>query len=387
MSLINQMLTDLEQRQAIAGHSSSSTESVTPYAVKTTEKSLLTKYSIKLSFVLLFITLLSITAYYSYLIYTLNTQPIQPQIEHQAQSTVQLQKKSLDSTSPVVKSTPLASASSPKTIKTVRQSVATLTQPISNIKSATDTGLPSTSPSPSLKIDTATAITEENAKAARFVNNDLSVNQPNLQSITKQRLELHPNQLAEVSYKKGYELLQKNKIYSAESKLLLALEHNNKHIKAREVLVGLYLKTGRKVEAENILVTGLLHRPKYSNFAELYARLLLKTNRINKAVTVLLNHKPSISHNPNYYALLAACYQRNKNHSSAANTYLKLLKLNPNEGIWWVGMAISLEALNKHQQALNAYEKARQSGTLNTHLSNYSSKRLEQLNLNNPPSE
>ena len=153
------------------------------------------------------------------------------------------------------------------------------------------------------------------------------------------------------------------------------------------MLVGLYLRTGRKVEAEDILVKGLVHLPNYPNFAKLYARLLLNQNQTDKAVKVLLQHKPPISADPNYYALLAASYQRIKNHNAAASTYVSLLKINPREGIWWVGMAISLEALNKNSEALDAYEKARQTGTLNTRISNYSSQRLKQLNITSAPDE
>ena len=145
------------------------------------------------------------------------------------------------------------------------------------------------------------------------------------------------------------------------------------------MLTALYLRMGRKVEAGEVLAKGLLYVPAYSNFAKLQARLFIDNNKVDRAVTTLLKFKPALSADPDYYALLAASYQRQKNHAAAAGVYVKLLKLKPREGIWWVGMAISLEALGKTKQARDAYEKARQTGTLNPRFSDYSSQRLKQL--------
>lgn len=369
MSLINQMLNDLDQRQAAESAMDGSVDSNKPYISAPYNANLNKPKSsyIKIGFSILILALLFITSYYSYLIYTQQTKTVVS--KHKA-----VQKK-------LPKIIPVQSKHVQiKTSKSSYQSTTTLNKPQAISKPVQRTV--STSPLIENTDNVVPALDNQTdpAPGEETFNTDI-------QSVKKSQLQLSPKQEAELAYTKGYSLLKQNKVYSAESKLLLALEHNLNHIKAREMLVGLYLKTGRKVEAKDILIKGIVLLPSYTNFTKLYARLLLDNNEINQAVKTLLKNKPALSSDPNYYALLAASYQRQKNHNAAAKTYVDLLKIKPREGIWWVGMAISLEALNKKQDALNAYEKARQTGTLNTRISNYSSQRLKQLKLISNPDE
>ncbi len=354
------MLSDLDQRQAMDVENDISANSAaalsTPFSIPTdttTSKNLSSIF--KISFYIAILLLLSVTSYYSYLSYQQSDKNVKPHVAPNKRTVKIIPPKTVRYNK--VKNTNSSKPDKPKAKKQAP------------LVSNTLTALPPA-------VDHKTYQIDNEAKAEEItepVSNDIA-------SVKKQPRQLSNTQQAELAYQKGYQLLRQNKIYSAEVKLLLALEHNVKHIKAREMLVGLYLKTGRKVEAEVLLNKGLLHLPTYSNFAKLVARLLLDNNQVDKAVKTLLNHRPAITADPNFYALLAASYQRQNNHAAAANTYVQLLKINPREGIWWVGMGISLEALDKNQQALEAYEKARQTGTLNTRITNYSSQRLKILN-------
>jgi len=368
MSLINQMLNDLDQRQAgtnnVEQDSDVNNDANTPplaaiFPVNSKKKK---PPYFKIFFSVLIVSLLSATTYFSYLIYQQ-----QPKVVPQQN----IAKKPL-SKNKVPAKTQVKIANNSATSK------AAIHKPLKN-KPEPD------KIKPIVKQQTISK-KSENALFANNAINEETVNEAaeeplhtDIRAVQKQNHQLTPKQLSEVTYQKGYQLLNQNKVYSAEAKLLLALEHDPKHIKAREMLTGLYLKLGRKVEAEDILNKGLLYLPAYSNFAKLYARLLLDTNQIEKAIKTLLHHRPLIKDDPDYFALLAASYQRQKKHGLAANTYVKLLKINPREGIWWVGMAISLEALGKKNEAHNAYEKARQTGTLNSRISKYSNQRLQFL--------
>ncbi len=354
MSLINQMLSDLEQRQAI--HVNTAATLSTPYNPTSEPNDKKSQPVFKTLLYLLVIVLLSISGYYSYSLY-------HQQMAALAQTSKKIQPKSVKPAKLIQKKIPTVIATQKnKPLKKSAVMAATVHLPQPSEK---QTMLASSNPEP---------VTEENAT----FNNDI-------RAVKKQQRQPSNAQQAEIAYQKGYQLLQQNKIYSAEAKLLLALEHSAKHIKAREILTGLYIKLGRKVEAQTLLQKGLLHLPNYSNFTKLLARLFLDNNQVDKAVKVLLKHKPAMSADPDFYALLAASYQRQNNHAAAANTYVKLLKHYPRQGIWWIGMAISLEALDKKKQALEAYEKARQTGTLNTRIVNYSNQRLKILTASQEP--
>jgi len=186
-------------------------------------------------------------------------------------------------------------------------------------------------------------------------------------------------QRAELAYQAGYTLIKRNHLAAGEAKLQIALRNDVRHIKAREMLIGMYIKTGRVVEAKELLKKGLLSSPEYTNFAKFYARMLWDEKDTAAAIAVLTRYAPNLDVDPDYHAMLAASLQRNEQHRDAARIYVQLLKIRPREGIWWVGMGISLEALGKEDEALQAYVKAKQSGNLNARLESYSKQRLISL--------
>ena len=82
---------------------------------------------------------------------------------------------------------------------------------------------------------------------------------------------------------------------------------------------------------------------------------------------------------PDYHALLAASYQRINNHQKSVEIYLRLVKIRPNEGVWWLGLAISLEKTGKNKSALEAYQRAQQTGTLKSGLVKFTNNRVSAL--------
>jgi MSHA biogenesis protein MshN len=82
-------------------------------------------------------------------------------------------------------------------------------------------------------------------------------------------------------------------------------------------------------------------------------------NQLPAAITMLEAQVPDFNRHLNYYALLAGLYQQNQQHDKAAETYLKLVKKNPQQSRWWLGLGISLEKMGKNVEAISAYKKAR----------------------------
>jgi MSHA biogenesis protein MshN len=77
-----------------------------------------------------------------------------------------------------------------------------------------------------------------------------------------------------------------------------------------------------------------------------------------------------------YMGFLAALHQRVGHHSEAINAYTQAIKLNPQEGRSWLGMAISLEATQAGNAAGEAYQRAIDTGTLDDNLQKYVRERL-----------
>jgi len=194
--------------------------------------------------------------------------------------------------------------------------------------------------------------------------------------VYKRQRELTATQKAKNLYQSGYKYILTGNALKAQEELRNALIILPGHNKSRELLAGIYIKNGQIVEARTLLQYGMRISPAHTIYAKLYARILMDQNDIVRAISVLLRNPPAIGVDADYHALLAALYQKNKQHQQAATVYSKLLKLRDTNGVWWLGMAISLEALGNKSQAMLAYDKAKKSGNLGKGLAQYTDQRV-----------
>ena len=197
--------------------------------------------------------------------------------------------------------------------------------------------------------------------------------------LKKTHRPLNSKQLAEIAYKKGYKFLQQGRMHQGKESLRKALSLYIPHIKAREMLAGIYIKSGHFINAAELLNEGVKVVPEYPLFAQLYARVLLEQNNPQLAIKILEQGSARIKVEPDYYALLAATYQRVKNHKKAVDIYLQLVKARPSAGIWWLGLGISLEKSGKNNEALEAYQRAQKTGSLKAGLVKFTNNRVSAL--------
>ena len=197
--------------------------------------------------------------------------------------------------------------------------------------------------------------------------------------LKKTHRPLNSKQLAEIAYQKGYRFLQQGRMHQGKESLRKALSLYIPHIKAREMLAGIYIKSGRYINAAELLSEGVKIVPEYPLFAQLYARVLLEQNNPQLAIKILERGSVRIKDEPAYYALLAATYQRVNNHEKAVDIYLQLVKVRPSVGIWWLGLGISLEKSGKNKEALEAYQRAQKTGNLKDGLVKFTNNRVSAL--------
>ena len=88
---------------------------------------------------------------------------------------------------------------------------------------------------------------------------------------------------------------------------------------------------------------------------------------------------PTIAKDPEYHAFLAGLYEQNGQPLLAARVYNQLVHLVPTQGVWWMGLGISLEQLNKSNEALIAYNSALKTRALNPELQAYVDSRITAL--------
>src|SRR3989442_13331830 len=111
----------------------------------------------------------------------------------------------------------------------------------------------------------------------------------------------------------------------------------------------------------------------------LLARIMIESNDIPTALLVLQSHAAPPDRNPDFHAFAAALYQRLDRHKEAIEQYQTALGLAPSAGVWWLGLGISVQAVERRKDAREAFKRARSTGNLAPHLLSFLEQRLRQL--------
>ena len=176
--------------------------------------------------------------------------------------------------------------------------------------------------------------------------------------VEKEVLPISPEDGAENLYREGVSALRRGDPVAAETQLQRALEAWPIHVKAREMLVVQLLQRNDVARALAVAREGVELTPKEPGIAKIYARLQAERGHIDLALATLGPSAPPVSADPEHHAFIAALLQRAGRHPEAVARYRVVLAQVPDHGIWWMGLAISLEAIGKRTDALGAFRRA-----------------------------
>lgn len=206
----------------------------------------------------------------------------------------------------------------------------------------------------------------------------LALNQ-NPQSQVRVNRELTLEQQDRNNSQAAVSMLQGGRVFEAYERLLVFIAQNPTAHQSRETLATLLLAQQDFVQAEAIVDDGLALVPNYSSFKKIKARLLMQKAEMVQAMQLLRNVPPVVTDDPEYHELLASLYQQTNQHAQAVLSYQGLLRVDSKQGRWWTGLAISLEAQGKSQDALASYQAAIQTANLDVGLRQYSQSRVTNL--------
>jgi MSHA biogenesis protein MshN len=194
---------------------------------------------------------------------------------------------------------------------------------------------------------------------------------------SEQGKEENPSQKAESSYRRALASLQDGYVNDAIGALEETLKANPKHDAARQTLVSLLIENRRVDEAMRQLQLGLTLDPRQPSMAMLLARLQIE--RGASGIETLTRTLPYAGSNADYHAFLAGALQRQQRHREAAEQYQAALQRVPQNGVWWMGLGISLQAEKRDAEALDAYRKAKGMGSLSPELLGFVDRKIQQL--------
>jgi len=188
-----------------------------------------------------------------------------------------------------------------------------------------------------------------------------------------------PQQLAEGEFARATGLLQQGRLPEAREALEGALRLAPAHHPARQTLLGLLINKKELANAEQLLQEGLKASPAQTGFAMALARLQVDRGEGDAAIETLQRSVGHAQGNAEFLAFHAVLLQRRQRHAEAVEYFDAALAINPRSGLWFLGKGVSLQALNRNAEAQDAYRRARSAGGLTPELLAFIDQRLRLL--------
>jgi MSHA biogenesis protein MshN len=184
---------------------------------------------------------------------------------------------------------------------------------------------------------------------------------------------------AENEFRRAVYFINQGRIAEGMDGFRVALQIDPGHEAARQTLVALLLESKRVDDAAGVLRQGLAFNAENTGFAMLLARIMVERSDVSAALSLLQKHAAPPDRNPDFHGFAAALYQRLERHKEAIEQYQTALRLAPSGSVWWVGLAISYQAVDRPKDALEAFTRAKSAGNLAPELIAFVDQRLRQL--------
>lgn len=184
-------------------------------------------------------------------------------------------------------------------------------------------------------------------------------------------------QKADAEYRKALAAQRQGQTAQALAGFAAALELSPVHQPARLAQAALLAENRRFADAERTLQEGLQRAPSDLALTMALARVQVEQGDTVRALGTLQAGLPAAEGKADYHAFYAALLQRLERHPEAIAHYQIAVQLAPNNGVWWMGYGISLQALARVAEARDAYQKALATHTLNPQLTAFIEQKLK----------
>ena len=193
-------------------------------------------------------------------------------------------------------------------------------------------------------------------------------------------LQLSPKALDQQSAEQTETLFSKGEARQAYRRLYDFIALHDVDSQSRTVLAGHLVLDNRLAEAGDVLVSSQTEAN--PELRQIKARWLEAKGEHKLALYTLSSNQPDIAEYPAYYELMASYYQRFGYSKKAQLTYTQLVELNDGVANWWAGLAISSDQEKQWESARFAYQQALELPGLNPKLVDFVKSRLTNLNQN-----
>ncbi|WP_158262714.1 tetratricopeptide repeat protein [Photobacterium sanctipauli] len=212
---------------------------------------------------------------------------------------------------------------------------------------------------------------------AGSANEEPEDNQAPPEGLVIETVELNAEQLAQVEYKKAQKALDDGDTIKAIRYLESAVQYQPSWVTARKKLSALYYGRGENRRALATLQQGLAYDSGQPEIRLTMAKLFVNESQPQAALNILATLPEEVD--TRYLAMRGALAQQLKNNELATSSYQLLVRDEPYDGRWWMGLAIALERSDAVDKAEQAYQQALSMGRISQQSQQFIQQRLAVL--------
>jgi MSHA biogenesis protein MshN len=177
-------------------------------------------------------------------------------------------------------------------------------------------------------------------------------------------------------YRNALQSIKQGRNSEAITRLRAALKEHARHVKARHALLALLVEQKHWDDALTLLDEGLALVPDQISWAMAAARIQVERGRMADAWTLLQKHQDAGEKNAEYHSFAGVLLLHLKQPHQAAEHYQAAVRLKPREGRWWYALGVALEANRQPAEAAEAWQQALETGGLTQTMTDAIEKRL-----------
>lgn len=192
--------------------------------------------------------------------------------------------------------------------------------------------------------------------AARVISESPSRHKPG--TVDKSSPVSEEQERADQNYRNALNAYAQGRTTESIAQSRQALDDDPGNLSARQLLVRQLVEQRAPDQARSVLREGIRLHPNQIAWAALLARLELEHGDVQAARLVVETAAPQASGNADFQSLAGAIAQRQGRVDAAADYYRTALRLKPAEGRSWVGLALALEAQGNAPESREAFRRA-----------------------------
>ena len=160
--------------------------------------------------------------------------------------------------------------------------------------------------------------------------------------------------------------------------LTAILQTQPEHIEARNLLAATYFQQQDVLMAQQLLVAGIKINPEVVQWRVMLCKILIMQQEYEGVLKLLIAELEPQA-NLEFWVLKGTAAQNAQQHQIALASFTQLTQLQPQQAKWWLALATSKDALGEFADAKHLYKVALDLGGLNAAMTQHALQRLVAL--------